>query len=50
MNFGEMLIDVTNSVSQINLLSSRPWSFCVPLTLLALIILAAVYFARVKIR
>lgn len=31
-------------------LTSRDWSFCVPLTLLAFIVLAAVYFARVKIR
>lgn len=30
--------------------TSRDWSFCVPLTLLAVIVLAAVYFARVKIR
>lgn len=45
-----MPIDMANSSSPLNLFWSRPWSFCVPLTLLAFILLAAVYFARVKIR
>jgi hypothetical protein len=40
------------SISDANVdrLWDRDWSFCVPLTLLAFIVLAAVYFARVKIR
>ncbi len=41
-----MSIDGVN----VDSLWDRDWSFCVPLTLLAFIVLAAVYFARVTIR